>query len=87
MRIGMSVSEFRLFVDGFGLAMLILGCAYGAILLFGSGMSVLGVLKDADLPSAFEGLMLTAVGGGLRLLVRLDKRLETTTPDTQPGVR
>lgn len=86
MRIRMTALEFRRFLDGFGLALMLLGCLAGSILLLFAAMDVFGVRYSATLPSAFEGLVLTALGGGLRLLVRIDKRLEANTSGTASNV-
>ncbi len=76
MRLKMTPAEFRRSTDGFGLAIMLLGYALCAFLLILAVMTLFGVRTD-PLPSlAFQGLVLIALGRGLRLLVRIDKRLE-----------
>lgn len=75
MRMTMTALDFRRNIDGFGLAIMILGYVLCGAPLVLSVMAMLGV--RTSIPSlAFEGLVLIALGGGLRLLVRIDKRLE-----------
>ncbi len=76
MRLKMTPSEFRRSMDGFGLAILLLGYALCAFLLILAVMTTFGVRHGSTPPLAFQGLVLIALGGGLRLLVRIDKRLE-----------
>lgn len=87
MRVNMTPTEFRRFLDGFGLAILLVGNAMCALLLILAVMTIFGVRHGSTPPLAFQGLVLIALGGGLRLLVRIDKRLEGQTErrDANPG--
>jgi hypothetical protein len=86
MRIGMTPTEFRRFLDGFGLAMLILGTLMAAVHLVASVLE-LSRLYSIDKPDTFQGLVLMGLGGALRLLVRIDKRLEKTSALNAEKVR
>ena len=76
MRLKMTPSESRRHIDGFGLAIMLLGYGLGALLLVLALMSLFGVRSGPTPPLAFQALVLIALGSGLRLLVRIDKRLE-----------
>lgn len=86
MRLKMTPSEFRRHIDGFGLAIMLLGYGLCAFLLILAFMPLFGVRSGPTPPLAFQGLVLIALGGGLRLLVRIDKRLEggKTDPAANP---
>ena len=86
MRVKMSGLEFRRFMDGFGLAILLLGCFVGAVLLVIAVMTLFGVPPSPMPPLAFQGLVLIALGGCLRLLVRIDKRLESKSSGPEAKV-
>jgi hypothetical protein len=86
MRVKMSGLEFRRFMDGFGLTILMLGFLGCAVPLVIGMMTLFGVRLTATPSSAFQGLVLIALGGGLRLLVRIDKRLESKSPEPEVGV-
>lgn len=76
MRVAMTALEFRRFLDGFGLTLFLLGVFANAALLLGALLTIFGV-RSISMPSlAFQALVLMALGGCLRLLVRIDKRLE-----------
>lgn len=83
MRVRMTALEFRRFLDGFGLAMLLLGSFLCAMLLIIALLKTFGVRSVSSPPVAFQGLVLTALGGCLRLLVRIDKRLESKAPESK----
>lgn len=76
MRLRMTPDEFRRFLDGFGLALLGVGLGLSALLLAFALPSLFGVRMPPMPPVAFQGLVLAALGGGLRLLVRIDRRLD-----------
>ena len=78
MRVRMTPTEFRRFLDGLGLAMLLLGTLMAAVHLVASVLE-LSRLYSIEKPDTFHGLVLIGVGGALRLLVRIDKRLEKTS--------
>ena len=86
MRLKMSGLEFRRFMDGFGLTILMLGFLGCAVPLVIEMMTLFGVRLTATPSSAFQGLVLIALGGGLRLLVRIDKRLESKSPEPEANV-
>lgn len=87
MRVKMSGLEFRRFMDGFGLAILMLGCFVCAVLLVIAVMTFFGVRPAPTPPLAFQGLVLIALGGCLRLLVRIDKQLESKRSGPEAKVR
>ena len=87
MRLRMTALEFRRFMDGFGLAIMLLGLFVGAVLLIIAGTSLFGVRSISAPPLGFQGVVLIALGGGLRLLVRIDKRLEEAASGPEGGVR
>ena len=76
MRVRMTAGEFRTQMDGFGLALLVVGFGVCALLAIFAVSSLFGVRTPTVPLAAFEGLVLAALGGGLRLLVRIDRRLE-----------
>lgn len=76
MRLRMTPGEFRTQMDGFGLALLVVGYGVCALLAIFAVANLFGVRTPSVPPVAFEGLVLAALGGGLRLLVRIDRRLE-----------
>jgi hypothetical protein len=76
MRLKMTPLESRGHVDGFGLAIMLLGYGLCALLLVLALMALFGVRSGPTPPLAFQALVLIALGSGLRLLVRIDKRLE-----------
>ena len=86
MRVKMSGLEFRRFMDGFGLAILMLGFFVCAVLLVIAVMTLFGVRPAQTPPLAFQGLVLIALGGCLRLLVRIDKRLESKSSEPEANV-
>jgi hypothetical protein len=86
MRVKMSGLEFRRFMDGFGLTILMLGFLGCAVPLVIGMMTLFGVRLTATPSSAFQGLVLIALGGGLRLLVRIDKRLESKSREPEINV-
>ncbi|WP_343772296.1 hypothetical protein [Brevundimonas basaltis] len=86
MRVKMTGLEFRRFMDGFGLAILMLGFLVCAVLLVVAVMPLFGVRPTPTPPLAFQGLVLIALGGCLRLLVRIDKRLERRSSDPEANV-
>jgi len=73
-------------MDGFGLAILMLGFFVCAVLLVIAVMTLFGVRPAPTPPLAFQGLVLIALGGCLRLLVRIDKRLESTSSGPEAKV-
>lgn len=76
MRFRMTSSEFRKAMDGIGLAILLLGFGFCAVPLVAALTPIQELRADSTLTLAFQGLVLLALGGCLRLLVRIDKRLE-----------
>ena len=86
MRLKMTALEFRRFMDGFGLAIMLVGLFVGAVLLIIAGMSLFGI-RSTSAPWGFQGTVLIALGGGLRLLVRIDKRLEEAGSGPEGNVR
>ena len=76
MRLRMTATEFRGFADGFGLAIWILGLGLGGVPLIWAVMTLVDVDVGRPPLGAFHGLVLQALGLGLRLAVRIDKRLE-----------
>lgn len=85
MRLRMTPDEFRTHMDGFGLALLFVGYGVCALLAISAASTLVGVRTPSLPPVAFEGLALAALGGGLRLLVRIDRRLEQASPSAASG--
>jgi hypothetical protein len=83
----MTPTEFRRSMDGFGLAIMLLGYALLGVMFVVTVMPLFGIRSEATPPEAFQGLVLIALGGGLRLLVRIDKRLAGDLLGTGENVR
>lgn len=79
MRMHMTPTEFRQSMDGFGLAIMLLGYGMCGLSLIVGALTLFDIHLSLTPSLVFEGLVLAALGGGLRLLVRIDKRLESKT--------
>lgn len=74
MRVKMTSSEFRALMSGFGAVLLALGfcvCAIEAFTAFVPNPDANASARD----SIFQGLTLIGLGGGLRILTRIERHL------------